>query len=166
MNDTVTQFSDYFNPKKEKEKFYLIDCVKEAIKLLSVKFNKNSVNYLINCTDNKISTSGYKKEYIQVIIILLNNSIDAIVKENIQNPTIVFEIFQRDNIPMLCVIDNAGGIKVKPIDKIFDANVSTKDEKVNSGIGLFIAKRIIEDNMNKKLICQNHYDGAKFSIIG
>ncbi len=166
MNDTVTQFSDYFNPKKEKEKFYLIDCVKEAIKLLSVKFNKNSVNYLINCTDNKISTSGYKKEYIQVIIILLNNSIDAIVKENIQNPTIVFEIFQRDNIPMLCVIDNAGGIKVKPIDKIFDANVSTKDEKVNSGIGLFIAKRIIEDNTNKKLICQNHYDGAKFSIIG
>ncbi|WP_419777527.1 sensor histidine kinase [Malaciobacter marinus] len=166
MNDTVTQFLDYFSPQKNKEEFYLIDCAKKAIKLLDIKFNKNSVNHLINCKNTKIKTVGYKKEYIQVIIILLNNSMDAIIKEKIKNPTITLEIIEERHKAIFSVIDNAGGIKVKPIEKIFDANISTKDEKINSGIGLFIAKRIIEDNMNKKLICKNHGNGAKFSIIG
>ncbi|AXH09037.1 hypothetical protein CP960_07915 [Malaciobacter halophilus] len=166
MNDTVTQFLDYFSPQKNKEEFFLIDCAKEAIQLLDIKFNKNSVNHLINCDNQKIKTVGYKKEYIQVIIILLNNSIDAIIKNRVKNPTITMDISLQKDKPIFSVIDNAGGIKVKPIDKIFEANVSTKDEKVNSGIGLFIAKRIIEDNMNKKLICKNHSNGAKFSIIG
>lgn len=166
MNDTVNGFLDYFSPQKEKEEFFLLDCINEAIKLLSVKFTKNDINYLINCSDTSIKTIGYKKEYTQVIIIILNNSIDAIIKEKIENPTIVFEVIEEDKKPLLSITDNANGIKIEPIDKIFDANVSTKDEKVSSGIGLFIAKRIIEDNMNKKLTCKNHYNGAKFSIIG
>lgn len=166
MNDTVNGFLDYFSPQKEKEEFFLLDCITEAVKLLSVKFTKNDINHLINCSDTSIKTDGYKKEYTQVIIIILNNSIDAIIKEKIENPTIVFEIIEEDKSPTLSITDNAHGIKMDPIDKIFDANVSTKDEKVSSGIGLFIAKRIIEDNMNKKLTCKNHYDGAKFSIIG
>lgn len=166
MNDTVNGFLDYFSPKKEKEEFLLLDCIHEAIKLLSVKFSKNGINYLVNCSDTSIKTSGYKKEYIQVVIIILNNSIDAIIKEKIEEPTIIFDVLEKDNKPVLSILDNAHGIKIEPIEKIFDANVSTKDEKVSSGIGLFIAKRIIEDNMGKKLTCKNQYNGAKFTITG
>ncbi|RXJ84542.1 7TM diverse intracellular signaling domain-containing protein [Arcobacter sp. CECT 8985] len=167
MNDMINQFMDYFNPNsKTKEDFYLIDCVNDAINLLSIKFSKNLINYKINCFEDKVFTNGYKKEYIQCIIILINNAIDAIINNNIDNRLIEFRIEQIDNIPRLSIIDNAGGIKIRPIEKVFDANVSTKSNNENSGVGLFIAKKIIEDNMNKKLECANYNNGAKFCIIG
>ncbi|RXJ98771.1 hypothetical protein CRU98_08380 [Arcobacter sp. CECT 8986] len=166
MNDTVNQFMDYFSPQKTKEEFYLIDCVNEAVNLLSIKFSKNLINYKIDCIDENIKTIGYKKEYIQCIIILINNAIDAILNQKVSDKYIYFKIDKFGNRARLSIIDNAGGIKVEPIDKIFEPNVSTKASNTNSGVGLFIAKKIIEDNMNKKLTCENYNDGAKFCIIG
>ncbi|RXJ94600.1 hypothetical protein CRV00_06645 [Malaciobacter molluscorum] len=166
MNDTVNQFMDYFSPQKIKEEFNLIDCVNESINLLSIKFSKNLINYKIDCADENIKTVGYKKEYIQCIIILINNAIDAILNQEVSNKYIYFKIDIYQDRPRLSIIDNAGGIKVEPIDKIFEPNVSTKASNTNSGVGLFIAKKIIEDNMNKKLTCENYGDGAKFCIIG
>lgn len=166
MNDTVNQFMDYFSPQKTKEEFYLIDCVNEAVNLLSIKFSKNLINYKIDCIDENIKTIGYKKEYIQCIIILINNAIDAILNQKVSDKYIYLKIDKFENRARLSIIDNAGGIKVEPIDKIFEPNVSTKASNTNSGVGLFIAKKIIEDNMNKKLTCENYNDGAKFCIIG
>ena len=59
--------------------------------------------------------------------------------------------------------DNGGGIKVEPIEKIFDP-FFTYEKIGGSGIGLFMSKLIIEKNMSGKLEVHNTQIGAQFII--
>jgi signal transduction histidine kinase len=60
--------------------------------------------------------------------------------------------------------DNAGGIKKENIAKIFDPYFTTKSNTGGSGLGLYIAKIIIEHNMYGTLTVANTKEGAKFTI--
>jgi signal transduction histidine kinase len=61
--------------------------------------------------------------------------------------------------------DNAGGIKKENIAKIFDPYFTTKSNTGGSGLGLYIAKIIIEQNMKGKLLVSNIAKGTKFEIV-
>ena len=50
------------------------------------------------------------------------------------------------------------------IDKIFDPYFTTKHQSMGTGLGLHIAKMIIEDNMNGTLSARNLNGGAEFII--
>jgi len=61
--------------------------------------------------------------------------------------------------------DNAGGIKKENIEKIFDPYFTTKSNTGGSGLGLYIAKIIIEKNMEGKLKATNTDKGVRFEIL-
>lgn len=64
----------------------------------------------------------------------------------------------------LIVKDNGGGITIHPIEKIFEPYVSTKEQNEGTGIGLYMAKLIIEKSMKGKLEARNENGGAIFTI--
>ena len=59
--------------------------------------------------------------------------------------------------------DNAGGIPEKILEKIFEANFTTKDESKGTGIGLYMTKRIL-DKTNAEIKTYNENGGACFEI--
>lgn len=162
MSDTINTFTNYFHPNKKKELFFLYDTLIESLSLLSAQMSKKSIQYTIKCSKKSIQTEGYKDEYIQVLLILLNNSIEAF--ENEKDKIIKFYIYvNKENLPIFSIKNNAKTIPEKISKKIFDQNFTTKPN--NSGLGLFLAKRIIE-SMNKKIEHKRVPIGAKFNIIG
>ena len=62
----------------------------------------------------------------------------------------------------ITIKDNGSGIKIKPIESIFESYVTNKDN--GTGIGLFIAKTIIMQKFNGKIEAYNDKDGAVFEI--
>lgn len=88
----------------------------------------------------------HKQRVEQVWIVIINNALDELVKiENYEDRKLSINIDEQEDKFMIFFKDNAGGIDESIIQNIFDPFISTK-EFGGIGIGLSIAKRIIESN--------------------
>lgn len=107
----------------------------------------------------------YSYEHIisNIFLVLINNSLEAFETTNNNNIKIVAK--QKENKTIITYEDNAGGIKIKPIESAFDYFVSAKENKKSSGIGLAVVKLLVDDRLNGKISVKNSENGAIFTII-
>jgi len=163
MSNTIDDFKNFFAKEKEKISFEILEQINSTVNIISSSLKINDIKLDIIIQKNTIMT-GYKNEYSQVLINIINNAKDVLVDRKISNPKIKITITENRNDIITKIEDNAGGIKITPIEKVFDPFFTY--EKVNgSGIGLFMSKLIIENNMNGKLLVSNNKNGAIFTII-
>lgn len=185
MSKTIDDFRNFTNPEKRKEAFDLKVAVGEIFALLSAQMKVNAVRYALTCyVHNRITTSfeevktcgefeitSYRNEFKQVILNLIGNAKDAILErrgKGLMPPgeegRIDAGFYRRGNIIMITITDNGGGIPEENMDKIFDPYFTTKKDGKGTGIGLYIAKTIIEKNMGGRLYAANKGNGMQFTI--
>ncbi len=163
MSDTITSFNNYLQPSDKKEVFSMKDAFDDAFELIyKLLESKRIVCKLHIAKDSLIK--GVKKEFVQALLVLLNNAKDVLEERNIKNKKISIEIYHENNNAILKITDNAGGINDKYFDKIFDAYFTTKPHSQGTGHGLCMAKMIIEKSMHGFLSVQNEKEGASFCI--
>ena len=163
MSNTIDDFRDFFATDKEKIKFQLIEQINSTINIISGGLKTHNIKLDIIIQKNP-EMIGYKNDYSQVLINIISNAKDVLIQRKIKNPYIKISIFEENENIVTTVEDNAGGIKVNPIEKIFDP-FFTYEKVGGSGIGLFMSKLIIEKNMSGKLSVKNSSEGAFFKII-
>lgn len=163
MSNTIDDFREFFSSNKEKVHFNLLEQINKTVNIISSTLKTNAIKLEIVLQKNP-ELLGYKNEYSQVLINIINNAKDELIARKIENPQIKIKIFEKDNLVYTQIRDNAGGIKVKPIERIFEP-FFTHNKQNGSGIGLFMSKLIIEQNMYGKLSATNIDDGACFEII-
>jgi len=153
MSQTIDDFRDFFKPDKEKESFSLAYETQKVITLLELREVEVELNVI---EDSNIL--NYKNEYKQVMLSLLTNAKEVLQERAILSPKIVITIDKAK----VTVSDNAGGIKEKEMQKIFEPYFTTKQQ--GSGIGLYMSKVIVEKNMGGKLRVKNNEEGALFTL--
>ncbi len=163
LSQTITDFSTFFSPDKEKNIFSTKQAVKECLHILFPKFI-HKVNIQVNVIED-ILINSYITQYQQAVLTILINALDMFEVRNIEYPSINIEISSLNGRSKLSICDNAQGINKESLDRIFEAYFSTKKSKKNSGLGLYISKMIIEQNMNGTLSVENTNEGAKFIIL-
>ena len=163
MSNTIDDFRDFFATDKEKIKFQLLEQINSTINIISGGLKTHNIKLDIIIQKNP-EMIGYKNDYSQVLINIINNAKDILVQRKVNNPHIKISIFEENENIITTVEDNGGGIKVNPIEKVFDP-FFTYEKIGGSGIGLFMSKLIIEKNMGGKLFVQNSSKGAFFKII-
>lgn len=164
MSNTIDDFRNFYKPDKKKEDFYVLDSCQKAIGLVNASLKESNIDLVLNIKKDKL-IHGYPTEFSQVILNLITNARDVLLEKNIQEPRIELSI---ESMGVLCIVkvkDNAGGIKKENFDLIFDPYFSTKDEKTGTGLGLYISKLIIENNMGGELSVKNDKEGAVFKIV-
>ena len=158
MSDTIDSFRDFYNPTKEKVFFSFQEAVQEVSSIVKPSLQAVGIVFTEHCIkDTKVH--GNKNEFEQVLLNLINNAKDALIQKEVQNPTIMIEMDEN----LLRIKDNAGGIEKQYHDKIFLPYFSTK--KDSDGIGLYISKMIIEQEMGGKLQVQSDSNETTFSIL-
>jgi len=104
-----------------------------------------------------------KQRVEQVWIVIINNALDELVKlENYEDRELNITIDEQEDMFTIFFKDNAGGIDEKIIQNLFDPFISAK-ESGGMGIGLSIAKKIIESN-NGTIEAYNEEKKAVFKI--
>ena len=162
MSQTIEDFMSFFNPKKKKERFNLKEALDKTIMLLESSFKRNNVEIICDVND-ALTVNGYKEEYVQVVLSILVNSMQAFSEEK-DNFVILKANAHSDKVTLL-ISDNAGGIPTTVIDRIFEPYFTTKNEDKGTGLGLYISKMIIETSMHGSLLVQNIDEGVEFSVI-
>jgi len=162
MSDTIEDFSGFFHPNKQAVHFNPCDTLQRAFKLIHMETRHITTD--ITCPDEPVTLYSYENEYLQVLLSILHNALENFTLHQIENPTLKF-IFQTDQEYItLYIQDNGGGIKAIPMESIFDPYVTTNNTKKNSGLGLYMAKLLIEESMHGILRVKNQNGGACFEI--
>ncbi|RBQ29917.1 HAMP domain-containing sensor histidine kinase [Aliarcobacter vitoriensis] len=163
MSQTIDDFQNFFRPQGEKEFFSIEKACKDSYFIVSSSLKYHGIELNFDIKDN-INILGYKNEYSQVILNLISNAKDIILERKVKDPLINIEIKSGKKFAIVKIQDNAGGIDENIIDKIFDPYFTTRHKTQGTGIGLYMAKNIIERNMNGYINVKNNDKGAIFIV--
>lgn len=163
MSQTIEDFRSFFKPDKEKEYFDLVVVFNQAYKILKDNLESNNIKLSLFRTVDAVS-HGYPNEFAQVIMNLIANARDIMIEKKIKQPRIEVHL-EKDEKNVYCKVkDNGGGVPEEIISKIFDPYFSTKFNAQGTGMGLYMSKIIIENNMQGMLSVANSDEGAVFTI--
>jgi len=157
MSTTVEDFRNFYNPSKEKEFFSVYEASQKASIIANSSLDSNDIKITINLIED-FTIYGHINELEQVMLTIINNAKDAFNRNQITNPMLSISIKNRT----ITIQDNAGGINRKVIGKIFNRYFSTK--KDSDGLGLYIAKLIIEKEMNGIIKAYSFYKRTAFIL--
>ncbi len=164
MTTTINDFQRFIMPSNTKVDFDIKETIDSMLEIINhnIKYNNIKINLDVK-TDTNLIISGYKNEFMQSFLNIINNAKDALMKNDYKNRKIEIKIFNENAKLVITIEDNAGGIDNQNIHKIFKPYFSTKND--GHGIGLYMSKMIIEDKMNGKIFVHNTKNGALFHII-
>lgn len=164
MSQTIDDFRNFFKPEKEAKIFNVNESILKALLFFEINLKNLKIDIAKNFSEN-INAFGFVNEFMQVLLVILNNAKDVITERAILNPVINISTYQISESQIeIQIADNAGGISQDNIEKIFNVYFTTKDNNNGTGIGLYMAKNIIEKNMNGSLTAINKENGVIFII--
>lgn len=163
MSNTIDDFRNFFNPAKEETLFSLSEAITRSISLVGASARNNDIDLRFH-DEGCGMTRGHANEFTQVILNLINNSIDALLVTRPSGPFVELRCFSCGSQSVVTVQDNAGGIDEAIREKIFEPYFTTKYKSLGTGIGLYMAKMIIENNMGGTLTARNIEAGAELRI--
>lgn len=170
MSQTLSDFRNFLKPSTKKTLFSIkksFDGIFEIIGKqifycniqLHINYEKENEDFLIY---------GFENEFKQVLLNLINNAKNKIIQRNEHKShettigNITINIYQSSQFNKIEIIDDAGKIDEDIIGLIFNPYFTTKKE--GTGLGLYMAKVIIEDKMQGLISVQNRQDNVVFTI--
>lgn len=163
LSHIISDFSDFYRPNKYQEDTTLNDPVLQGYWLLEDTLSSENIDLCLEL-GSKSRVMLFKNEFVQVVLNIVNNAKEQFKEKNINGAQILIKSYDRDDVAVMEISDNAGGIDESIIDKIFDPYFSTKFDKNGTGLGLHMSKNIIEQHYKGRLYAQNIENGAKFVI--
>ena len=168
-----------FARTEEKDKYFssfpFNDLIEQALELLAIKHQVSPFPLDLDA-DPKATIYGVKSQLKEVIYNILDNDFEAIEEKRKYNltdqerfefkPSIKLKLSDMRNFQLIEITDNGVGIKKESHDKIFAPFFTTKSSyKSGSGIGMYVVRRIVEENHNGKIWFESTYmEGTKFFI--
>lgn len=161
MSQTINDFREFFRPDRETVTFNPRDVILKSLRLVEGSLKEHRITVKL-VEHGELLAVGYPNQFAQVVLNLLSNSRDALTERKVPAPWIRIELSGSGERAVITIRDNAGGIPVDIIHRIFDPYFTTKRD--GTGIGLHMSRTIIEENMSGRLTVRNEAEGAAFSL--
>ena len=163
LSDTINDFQTYFKPQKERINVSVKKLIMQSQEFAKSRITLYDINFLCDC-DESYEVEIYSNELIQVLLNIFNNAIDAMTEDKVKEKRIEVKITVEAERLLINISNSGNSIKPKIAKKIFEPYFSTKD-KNGTGLGLYMAKVIIEEHMGGQITIDKAYtEGVRFLI--
>ena len=167
MSKTLSDFRNFLKPSTKKVLFSIRKSFNEIFEIIEKQIFYSNIKLSVNYEDTKSSflIFGYENEFKQVLLNIINNAKNKILENRSQmkeDGSIIINISQHSQYNKIEIIDNAGKIDESVVNSIFDPYFTTK--KDGTGIGLYMAKVIVEDKMQGEIYVENDDNNVVFTI--
>lgn len=160
---TIDDFINLFNPNKKDKNIDLRDVINKAVYLSDEDMLINDITIELNLNFYK-KIKVYDNELLHVILNLIQNSKEAFIQNNIESRFIEITLDRVKEQTIIELRDNAGGILKENEDKVFDEFYTTKKDIEGSGLGLYLCKLILKEQLNGTLNLIKIDNGTIFRI--
>lgn len=163
MSKTIEDFRNYFSPDSDKEYFSVAKSIHETISLMQEVFSTHNLTIDVDIQD-EIGIMGYRREFAQALLNILNNAREAILDSGSKEGKISIEVKLVGKEIIITIENDGPKIDKEIIEKIFDPYFTTKFKTQGTGLGLYMTKMTIEQDMHGKLSVHNTDNGVRFDV--
>lgn len=181
MSKTIDDFRDFFKPCTKETVFDVKQNIGQVLSIFVPQIRNSEIALNVNCccennslidrntdslsfcSNHNISIMGYANQFKQVLLNLLSNSRHAVMRSG-GVKHIDVRMDANDKKVFIIVEDSGGGIPDDVMKNIFDPYFTTKHDEGGTGIGLYMSKAIVEDNLGGTLTAENIDGGCRFTI--
>jgi signal transduction histidine kinase len=142
-----------FVPKKLESVFQIVD---EVLSLLRPRIENSGIKLEIGEFPKNINIECVKTEIIQVIMNLLLNAQDAVIAANSHKISLSGQFNPRQEAFSIFIEDDGVGLSQLDLKGIHDPFYTTKEVGKGMGLGLSIAKSLIEKNHGSIVVKSPH----------
>jgi PAS domain S-box-containing protein len=140
----------------------LQDMLDDSLVLLSKKCRHNNIDLTIPELSHDIGFVCQRVQISQALVILINNSIDAI--EGMENKWITIAVDDDEDNLKISVSDSGEGIPQEVAQKIFEPFFTTKVVGKGTGLGLSLANKIVKSHGGVFRL-DHDFPNTKFDMI-
>ena len=162
LKGSIDELHDFYSDVDTNRAFNIRKQITLAVTLQHDKLVLNNVAVNVEC-DEAHFLVGAKHGFANILMILFDNSIYQFEKSKTEDAKIDIRATKTDQYMEIKFIDNAGGITIEPIDKVFAMQFTTKGRE-GCGLGLPLAKKLTMNALFGDIKVRNINNGAEFTI--
>ncbi len=170
LSTTIEDFQNFIRNDRESSTFFIKDVIQSALMIIDANLKLENVQIFKNYTED-LEITTIQNDLVQILLNIINNAIDALKEKQKADKLIFINVYTEKSVVYISLLDSAGGISEKIIDKIFEPYFTTKHQAQGTGLGLYMTHQIISkldgkiEVSNKSFIHDTkQYHGAKFTI--
>lgn len=162
LSQTIDDFQNFIKNDSVQKYFKLDENIQKFLSLISATIKSCDINLTLDL-DSSIQINGYENELIQCYMNIFNNAKDAMKEQ--KEKLLFMSTYMKDNRVVISIKDNAGGIPLDIMSKIFEPYFTTKHKFQGTGLGLHMTYNLIESGMGGNIEVINRtfeYDNKEF----
>jgi len=163
LSDMITTFREFFKSDVSASLANPNEAISKSLKLVQENIEHEHIQFHLNLGEME-PVFYIQNLLIQALNNILINSKEAHIRNKTQDPVITIRSFKQNGKVNILIEDNAGGIASNIIEYIFEPYFTTKKEKNGKGLGLYLAKTILTQQLKGNISVTSQGDKSKFLI--
>lgn len=146
LSETIDSFRNYYAPTKFKSEEDLTFLARRALELIGPSLQKTGALVEFRSPLEPVRVRVYTGELIQVLLELISYARDSLAMATGGPALLKFTIEVVEGGAVLKVENNGGAIPAESLPRLFDPYYSAREGGSGAGLGLYMAKLIVENH--------------------
>jgi two-component system C4-dicarboxylate transport sensor histidine kinase DctB len=143
VDELLDHYSGFSRVEGPRERFDLRVPIGQATAMLSHRCSQEDVTLQVSMPEQMLPVYGRAGAVRQVLVNLLQNALDAV--SGMPERTIAVDVTATSELCTLVLVDSGPGVPEADRQRLFEPFYTTKAEGQGTGLGLFIARRLVEE---------------------